>query len=82
MSAVRDVAAMTPVPASCSPAERMTLVERASVEHSLANLRTFPWVRLRETRNELALHGAWFDIGVGELHVYDEQAASWSDVPA
>jgi carbonic anhydrase len=82
MSAVRDVAAVTPLPASCSPSERLTLVERASVEHSLANLRTFPWVRLRETRKELSLHGAWFDIGVGELHVYDEQAAAWTDAPA
>ena len=60
-------------------ADRLLLaVERASVEHSLANLRTFPWLRLRENRNDLTVHGAWFDISLGELHVYDETARSWS----
>lgn len=54
-----------------------TAVERASVEHSLANLRTFPWIRMREKKGEVSLHGAWFDIGLGELHVYDEVANSW-----
>ena len=45
---------------------------RASVEHSLANLRTFPWLRMRENKGDLTVHGAWFDISLGELHVYDE----------
>ena len=35
---------------SCSDEEHQTAVERANVEHSLANLRTFPWVRQREQR--------------------------------
>ena len=52
-------------------------VERASVEHSLANMRTFPWIRMRENAGELSIHGAWFDISLGELHAYDEAAKSW-----
>ena len=52
-------------------------VEQASVEHSLASLRTFPWVRMKENRKELALHGAWFDISLGELHFYDEAEMEW-----
>lgn len=52
-------------------------VELASVEHSLACLRTFPWVRMKENRKDIALHGAWFDISLGELHFYDEPAAQW-----
>lgn len=56
-------------------------VERASVEHSLANLRTFPWVRMRENKGELMVHGAWFDIGLGELHIYDEAVRSWALIP-
>ncbi len=52
-------------------------VELASVEHSLASLRTFPWVRMKENRKDLALHGAWFDIALGELHFYDESVAQW-----
>ncbi len=57
-----------------------TRVEHASVEHSLANLRTFPWLRTRENKNEVTLHGAWFDIALGELHAYDEKGRSWSVV--
>jgi carbonic anhydrase len=55
-----------------------TAVEHASVEHSLANLRTFPWLRIRENKGELTVHGAWFDISLGELHVYDERQRGWS----
>ena len=42
-------------------------LERASIERSLANLRTFPWIRSRADAGELELAGAWFDIGLGEL---------------
>lgn len=73
MSDVRDVAAEVAKPAGCSDEEHLTAVERASVEHSLANLRTFPWVRTRENQKELSLHGAWFDISLGELHSYGMQ---------
>jgi carbonic anhydrase len=55
-----------------------TRVEHASVEHSLANLRTFPWLRMRENKGEISLHGAWFDISLGELHVYDERERAWA----
>ena len=55
-----------------------TAVEHASVEHSLANLHTFPWIRMREKKGELSVHGAWFDISLGELHVYDEEAHAWA----
>jgi carbonic anhydrase len=59
-----------------------TRVEHASVEHSLANLRTFPWLRMRENKGEIGLHGAWFDIGLGELHVYHDVNRTWSLVGA
>lgn len=55
-----------------------TAVEHASVEHSLANLRTFPWLRMKENKRELTVHGAWFDIALGELHVFDEDEQIWS----
>jgi carbonic anhydrase len=58
-----------------------TAVEHASVEHSLANLRTFPWLRARENRGDLTVHGAWFDISLGELHSYDEVTKRWDVVP-
>lgn len=59
-----------------------TAVEHASVEHSLANLRTFPWLRMRENKDELTVHGAWFDISLGELHTYDETDRRWQAISA
>ena len=56
----------------------MKTVEHASLEHSLANLRTFPWVRMKENKGDLTVHGAWFDISLGELHMYDETVKNWS----
>jgi carbonic anhydrase len=51
------------------PDRRHALLEHRAVEQSLANLRTFPWVRSQEQAGRLGLHGAWFDIALGELHV-------------
>jgi len=79
LASVRDVVA-TVDDEKLSAAQRLTLVEQASVEHSLANLRTFPWVRAREGKEQITLHGAWFDISLGELNVYDETARRWTVV--
>jgi carbonic anhydrase len=78
LAGVRDVAATVEHDHKHSAAERLILVEQASVEHSLANLRTFPWVRVREGKSQLTLHGAWFDISEGELNVYDEIQRRWA----
>lgn len=47
-------------------------LEREAIKVSLANLRSFPFIAERETAGMLKLHGAWFAIGEGELHVLDE----------
>lgn len=47
--------------------ERQAALERAAVRHSVANLRTFPFVADLENSRRLDLHGAWFDIAEGEL---------------
>lgn len=75
---VRDVAAVVEHDHDHGPAERLTAVEKASVEHSLANLRTFPWIRARESKGQLTLNGAWFDISQGELNVYVEAERRWT----
>lgn len=59
-------------------AERQTALERISIRHSVANLRTFPCVHILEGRGKLSLHGAWFDISTGELWVMDEQSGDFS----
>ena len=59
-------------------AERQTALERASIRNSIANLRTFPFVSILESRNRLALHGAWFDIAGGELWTMDPDTGEFS----
>jgi carbonic anhydrase len=46
-------------------------LEFASVENSLRNLMTFPWIRSRVERGELELHGAYFGVASGRLMVRD-----------
>jgi carbonic anhydrase len=53
-------------------------LELEAVKVSLANLRTFPWVRDREEQGLLKLHGAYFAIAEGVLHVLDEASGTFS----
>lgn len=77
MSDVKDVADAVRVDHNHDH-DLQTAVEHASVEHSLANLRTFPWLRMRENKQEITLDGAWFDISLGELHVFDKDKRNWA----
>ena len=77
MADVQDVASSVTVPEGTPVDEHCKQVEHASVVHSLANLRTFPWIRSRLHNGELSIHGAWFDIALGELHTYDEASDQW-----
>ena len=53
-------------------------MEMEGVLVSLDNLRTFPWVRERETDGRLTLRGTFFAISDGVLHVLDEASGSFS----
>ena len=53
-------------------------MELAAVKVSLANLRTFPYVREKEASGELTLRGAYFAISDGVLHLLDEDAGEFS----
>jgi carbonic anhydrase len=57
--------------------ERQTALERISIRYSIANLRTFPYVAARESRGELAIFGAWFDISTGELWAMDGETGDF-----
>jgi carbonic anhydrase len=50
---------------------RQRALEEASIRNSLANLMSFPCVRVLVERGQLRLHGAWFDIAAGQLWVMD-----------
>lgn len=60
---------------ACMPVDRMDdpqlAMEFAGVRQSLKNLKTFPFVEEAMHNNVLHIHGAWFDIGSGELRVMD-----------
>lgn len=73
-SLIHDIA----IPHNCSDHERHTHIEHAAVVQSLTNLRSFPWIASREASGELSLHGTWFDVALGELHVYDETSRQWN----
>jgi carbonic anhydrase len=57
--------------------ERQTALERISIRYSIANLRTFPCVRILEEKGKLTLHGAWFDISTGELWVMNRETGDF-----
>ncbi len=50
--------------------ERLAL---ASIESSLANLRSFPCVKILEGKGKLHLHGAYFDVATGVLMVLEPE---------
>ncbi|CAH0496721.1 carbonic anhydrase [Novosphingobium sp. CECT 9465] len=55
-------------------------MEHAGVRASIANLRTFPCVKRKESRGELRLRGAFFAISDGLLHILDESTGDFSPV--
>jgi len=61
-----------------SHGEDFRAMELEAVRVSLANLRTFPWVREREADGGLKLHGAYFAISDGVLHLLDEASGEFA----
>jgi carbonic anhydrase len=47
--------------------EQCSLCEKASIETSLSNLITFPWIKERYDEGNLDIHGWYFDIDTGSL---------------
>lgn len=50
-------------------------MELETVRTSIANLRTFPFIPTREAAGTLTIHGAYFAISDGVLHLMDESGA-------
>jgi carbonic anhydrase len=57
--------------------ERQTALERISIRYSIANLRTFPCVKILEDKGRLTISGAWFDISTGELWVMNRDTGDF-----
>jgi carbonic anhydrase len=63
-------AAVRAGPKDASP-DYLTRLEQASINESLQNLLTFPYVAAAVKSGTLALHGAYFDVERGEVFVRD-----------
>ena len=63
------------------PEKIVRMMEMRSVISSLEQLRTFPFVRERETSGELRLHGWFYGIASGVLSIYDPATDEFKDVP-
>lgn len=65
--------------ASCGHGpEAIRALEHEAVKVSLSNLRSFPCIPPREAAGKLRLHGAYFSIADGELHVLEERTGLFS----
>ncbi len=53
-------------------------LEHEAVKVSIANLRTFPCVPVRERAGRLRIHGAYFAVADGILHILDEATGNFS----
>lgn len=58
--------------------EAVRAMELETVRVSLRNLRTFPCIPEREAEGTLKLHGAYFAIADGELHVMDDDSGEFA----
>jgi len=67
---------------SIDPRDWQEAVEHGAVGQSLKNLLSFPFVRAAVERGDLAMNGAWFSIGKGELHWRDAETGVFSVVAA
>lgn len=54
--------------------------EKESIVTSLANLKTFPFVKKALESNQLELHGLYFDMQKGELSAYDDGTQEFTTV--
>jgi carbonic anhydrase len=79
VAGLRDLALEIEPDAWNDPDRARRYLEFRSVEQSIQNLRTFPWIRSRETAGQMTLFGCWFDIALGELHGLRDD--SWELIP-
>ncbi len=52
-------------------------LEEEGIRQSIEHLKTFPCVSILLEREQIGLHGAWFDISTGELWTMDEETGAF-----
>lgn len=58
--------------------DKQRALELEAIKVSIRNLRSFPYVAEREAAGELKLHGVFFAIAEGVLHVLDQESGTFS----
>jgi carbonic anhydrase len=77
ISELRDLARLEATPLG-ETSVRQHALELQSIEQSITNLLTFPWIQSRSESGDLSIHGAWLDIRRGELHLRSD--GSWTRI--
>jgi carbonic anhydrase len=77
MSLIAPAAETVATSTMMTASERHTALERISIRYSLANLRTFPYIKALEDKGELNLLGAWFDVSTGELWAMNRETGDF-----
>ncbi|OED40371.1 carbonate dehydratase [Chromatiales bacterium (ex Bugula neritina AB1)] len=57
--------------------ELQKMLEYGSIRQSIEHLKTFPCVSILLEREQIGLHGAWFDISSGELWTMDAETGEF-----
>jgi carbonic anhydrase len=65
-----------------SDADYLSQLERASIVRTMDNLKTFPEIRTRVDAGHLHLIGAYFDVGTGDLTIYDPSLGAFAPIDA
>jgi carbonic anhydrase len=80
MSLIAPAAESVDAIGGAAGADYLGRLEQASVIATLDNLKTFPEIGKRIARGELALVGAYFDVGSGDLSLYDPGLGAFAPV--
>jgi len=78
ISDLRDLARREAAASCTDTSARQHELELRSVEQSVSNLVTFPWIRSRHEAGALSICGAWLEIGRGKLHLL--AGANWASL--
>jgi carbonic anhydrase len=78
MSLIAPAAKAVEAAGDLNPPDYIARLERASVVATLDNLMTFPMIRIGVSQRQLQLVGAYFDVGTGDLTVYDPDSGSFA----
>lgn len=60
-----------------SPEKLQGMLEEESIRQSIEHLKTFPCVSTLLEREQIGLHGAWFDISSGDLWTMNEETGEF-----